>query len=102
VLPSPMSGTADLPPVAEGRDAALASLVNLRSSGSPEPVELPFVHAPTGTMTPRGGRMVRCVARRGCGVFRESGAARRGGRMVPAEAVRRAGRVAHPEPRVMC
>jgi hypothetical protein len=79
VLPSPMNGTADLPPVAEGRDAELASLVNLRSSGSPEPVELPFVHAPTGTMTPRGGRMVRCVARRGCGVFRESGAARRGG-----------------------
>jgi hypothetical protein len=122
VLVSPIGGTADLPPVAEGHDAELASLVNLRASGSPGPVELPSVHMPRAFGPFRGGRMVRGDAvrpalrrivearhgARGCRTTErllsvpEAGRSHIGRRMVPAEAVCRAGRVAHPDARVMC
>ena len=58
MLVSPIGGTADVPPVAEGHDAEPASLVNLRSSGSPGPVELPSVHMPRAVGPFRGGRVV--------------------------------------------
>ncbi len=121
MLVSRNGGTADLPPVAEGHDAELASLVNLRSSGSPGPVELPSVRMPRAFGPFRGGRMVRGDAVRRA--LRRIVEARHGahrcrtterllsvpeagrsqiGRMVPAAAVCRAGRMAHPDARVMC
>src|SRR3954452_11362444 len=51
---SPIGGTADLPPPAEGHDAELTLKITLRPSGSLGPVEPPAAHGPRDRSGPPG------------------------------------------------